>query len=148
MDRLGSIMPRRGGARPGQALVIAALAMTVLLFMVALAVDVGNLILQRRQLIKFAELAALTGAQVYDDSAGAIPLVHPTGVGDAEANLRLNGVLCPGPDCTVTRLAATPAIGCPVPKKKPKCKKKRKKGKAAAAAKKKKCKRKRKKKQK
>jgi hypothetical protein len=93
--------------------VIAALSFSVLLFMVALAVDVGNLILQRRQLLQIAEMAALTGAQEYDDTNRAYPIIQdPDGVDGARAYVLLRGILCPGPDCDVARIAADTSIGC------------------------------------
>ena len=81
--------------------------------LVALAVDVGNLILQRRQLLQIAEMAALTGAQDYDDTNRAYPIIEdPDGEDSARAYVLLRGILCPGPDCDVARIAADTSIGC------------------------------------
>lgn len=64
-----SRLRRPGVARPGQSLVIAALSFTVLMGMVALGVDIGNLWLQQRMLRTIADGAALVGAQGYDAAA-------------------------------------------------------------------------------
>lgn len=65
--------PRLVG-QSGQALVIAALAFTVLMGIAAIGVDIGNLWLQQRKLRSIADAAALVGAQGYQPISGSWPV--------------------------------------------------------------------------
>lgn len=88
-----------GAARSGQAIVVMALAFTALMGMVALAVDIGNVTLQRRNLQGLADAAALTGAQIFViDNAGQ-PSITGAGYQAARDYLMVSGI---GTTCDAT----------------------------------------------
>jgi hypothetical protein len=97
----------RWSASEGQALVIVAASLTVLISILALAVDAGNLWVQRTTLQTVADAAALAGAQqfvVQGPVTGGPEIDETLGPQDATAYVVGHGLPCPGgtPECVVT----------------------------------------------
>jgi hypothetical protein len=94
----------------GQALVLLAFVFTFLLVAAALAVDVGALWLQKRQLQNIADSAAIVGAQFFDGSNPDAPRIQlPAGSDKAAQYVNGHGLACPGSGCTIT--APVPEYG-------------------------------------
>jgi Flp pilus assembly protein TadG len=70
----------------GQALVLVAITMVVLLGFVGLAIDVGNAYFTQRELQKAADAAALAGALELPDQAAATTVAQQYGAADGEKN--------------------------------------------------------------
>lgn len=95
----------------GQALVIVLLALTVLLGMSALAIDVGHAYFAQRSLQSSADAAALAGAQALPDTADATALAEDYSGEAGEKNARDN---VPGVVSTISTECRTGAACNPV----------------------------------
>jgi Flp pilus assembly protein TadG len=97
----------------GQALVLVALSMIVLIGFVGLAIDVGSAYFTQRELQKAADAAALAGAQELPNSATATAVARQYGAADGdknEATLVKDATMAVSTRC-VTSLGCVPSRG-------------------------------------